>query len=781
MQLFAAGRRTLIKFSILFVVALALVAEGCFVYTAQFVHADATTPTSLIKYGEVHQTIDGFGVASAWSADSLQQFPEPQRSRVLDLLFSRTEGAGFSIVRNEIGSGGGTPATTSTQTIEPTEGNFTWNVDAGQIWEMQQARQRGISTFISSVWSAPAWMKTNNSVTNGGHIHPDKYQAYANYLAQYVLGYRQHFGLRISAISPANEPNLVAGYQTNEWTADEFKTFIRDYLKPTFTRNHVPAKVFMPEEVTWTDDLASATLQDPAASAGIDIIAAHDYTPGNPIPFADAKAQGKGQWMSETSGGSTDPGDIGDALKWAFQIHGHLVNAESNAWDWWIGTEPHPPASGDGQALIYLDAPNGVFTATKRLYSIGNFSRFIRPGYQRIGATANPSIGVFTSAYRDPHDKSKVIVVAINKTNSYQPLNLSFDGVHPTLLSPYVTSKTQSLERSSDILLSHGSAATVLPSQSITTFVATTRPTKTKSFEDPLNDLSLVSSGTKTGDWFIDSGNPMNFDLDGGRAARTANTDSSLIYNIADMKAARVRVYYWNGAPDSNKVVLKTSKDGVTFTPVHASQSTPAPAGYWYQVDYTAAHLPRGTNYLQIEVQPNTENVSWTPQIAHVSITVPTSATVPTPPVPTPTPITNLVDPLNDFSLVYAHSNNWYFDSGNAANFNGDTSRASRTDNGDATIVYNLNGMKSATVTLFYWGKAPDSNNLVLKTSTDGVTFTTVPATQDTPTAFNDWYRVNYTITNLPANTNFLQLEVPPNTSNVTWTPQISQVVINVS
>ena len=40
-------------------------------------------------------------------------------------------------------------------------------------------------------------------------------------------------------------------------------------------------------------------------------------------------------------------------------------------------------------------------TITKRLYTLGNFSKFVRPGFVRVGTSGGPG-GVYVSAYKDP-------------------------------------------------------------------------------------------------------------------------------------------------------------------------------------------------------------------------------------------------------------------------------------------------------------------------------------------------------------------------------------------
>lgn len=52
-----------------------------------------------------YQTIDGFGISAAFQrANLVVNLQEPKQSEVLNLLFNTTTGAGFSILRNGIGS-----------------------------------------------------------------------------------------------------------------------------------------------------------------------------------------------------------------------------------------------------------------------------------------------------------------------------------------------------------------------------------------------------------------------------------------------------------------------------------------------------------------------------------------------------------------------------------------------------------------------------------------------------------------------------------------------------
>lgn len=126
-----------------------------------------------IDAGTTYQNIDGFGFSQAFGrATEFQNAPAATQKTALDYLFSTTTGAGFSIIRNRIGSGG------SGDSIEPTSPgspsatpNYVWDgSDAGQFWFTQQAISYGVKTIYADAWSAPGFMKTSGSDTTVGFV-----------------------------------------------------------------------------------------------------------------------------------------------------------------------------------------------------------------------------------------------------------------------------------------------------------------------------------------------------------------------------------------------------------------------------------------------------------------------------------------------------------------------------------------------------------------------------------------------------------------------------------
>jgi glucuronoarabinoxylan endo-1,4-beta-xylanase len=414
-----------------------------------------------VKWNAEKQVIEGFGASGAFGqAGSLMVFPEASRQKILDLLFSQKDGIGLNIVRNLVGDGVAAP------TIEPKEGQWSWTGDTDQIWLINEAKKYGVNRFMSTVWSPPAWMKTNDSAANGGALRPEKYQAYAEYLSNYVRGYKEHYNIDIYAISLANEPDFTATYSSCRWTSLQFKDFIKSALMPVFKKDNIQAKVMMPEPMNFDESLAYDTLKDPATAARVDIIGTHAYD-FKVREFSQAKSTGKSIWMTEVGNNNSVDGTLEDGLKYAKLIHDHLTVTQVNAWCyWWFVTNKERA----GGALIGL-GQDRTYEVYKRLYAMGNFSRFVRPGFVRIDAVANPVSNVFVSAYKDKAT-GKFAIVAINKGDVDQIVSFKLsDFPELNSVTAYRTSGSENLAKLPPIGISDGVFIASLKSKSVTTFV----------------------------------------------------------------------------------------------------------------------------------------------------------------------------------------------------------------------------------------------------------------------------------------------------------------------
>jgi glucuronoarabinoxylan endo-1,4-beta-xylanase len=419
---------------------------------------------------DIKQEIDGFGVCGAFrQADNLYGYPEEVRESVLDLLFSKEKGAGFSILRNIIGDSGswGDRYDGPTKSIEPSEGVYCYEGDEDQIWLMNEAKKRGCARFVSSVWSPPAWMKTNACVDGGGELRPDKYKEFAEYIVRYVREYKARFDIDISAVSCANEPTTSTAYSSCLWTGAQMARFYADYLGPALEKENMGTCVFGPE----TEYFGNRILEEYAslfsnASPIPQIAAQHGY--GGVIePIESSFIKDRKLWLSEISDVSAKINDpsIHDGLVWAKTVHDYLTLANVNAFIYFWGMSMY---CNKGISLIGLNLADKTVILNKRLFAIGNYSRFIRPGYKRIGVSTGPCDGVYLSAFMSDGG-GNFVLAAVNTGEKKAELALECKGFSCSRLTPFRTSAGEDLKKLGTIDLSED---VLLPieGKSVTTF-----------------------------------------------------------------------------------------------------------------------------------------------------------------------------------------------------------------------------------------------------------------------------------------------------------------------
>ncbi|RSL17365.1 O-glycosyl hydrolase [Edaphobacter aggregans] len=435
----------------------------------------ATTPD------HYRQLIDGFGFSEAFhAARTIRLLEEKDQNNLLNLMFSPNGGMGYSILRNEIGDGpegaGKTDGTVAS--IEPKSAEFNWTGDEDQIWLMNEAKKRGCARFMSSAWSPPAWMKSNGD-SYAGELKPAMYQQYADYLATYVLEYKKRYDLDIYAISPANEPNFTPTqkYASCRWTGGQMAKFLRQNLIPTFEAKGVSAKIVINEHEHWSDDMINEILADPVCDKAIQIAAAHAYAPTS-APYVSISARTgrfstaldkkKAIWETEVSAGDANITNMNDGVYWARVVHTHMIEDDVSAWLYWWGAATTTSRS----SLIAIDVPNKKYQLSKRFFTIGHFSRFIRPGFHRVDASPTPAPNTYFSAYIDPTGK-RLVCVAINDDAVERPLTIQCGGFNATTCTAVRTSNTETHAKLPTIAATNGQIEVTTTPLSVTTFIIT--------------------------------------------------------------------------------------------------------------------------------------------------------------------------------------------------------------------------------------------------------------------------------------------------------------------
>jgi O-glycosyl hydrolase len=375
--------------------------------------------TLAIDATTTYQTIDGFGVATAFFGGNVWTTQE------CNLLYSRTSGIGLSLLRFKIEESGSYPYMANI--------NCAYN-NGARIW--------------GTPWSAPASMKSNGSIDNGGSLLAGDYQAWANQLANYILKMQTANGVAsgqaaipIYALSVQNEPDLSTSYESMQYSSAEFDSFIGSYLCPAMQAAGLGnVKIMMPEESQGgAFDLAAASNADPTSNNCISIWGNHGYnqtTPGTPSVTVNANQH---VWETEDSNLSTDSDGLSDALSWSLTVHNYLA-VGYNAWHYWWGVDD---CDGTGQGL--LNDCSGTTTIPDRYYYFGQYSSFVRPGMIRISATnssgrCTSGNGVCVDAFTGPDNgQNKIVIVAQAQAGTPQPFTVTLNGASASSVTPYLS------------------------------------------------------------------------------------------------------------------------------------------------------------------------------------------------------------------------------------------------------------------------------------------------------------------------------------------------------
>ncbi len=380
---------------------------------------------STVYWNELHQRIDGFGASCAWTAQNLSD-------NQADMFFSVTNGIGLSLCRNRIGPDGTT-------------------------WErvtMQKAQARGAKVW-SAPWSPPATFKDSGTVNGGGFVSVNN-QAYANQLAAYVASMKNTYGIDLYAISIQNEPDYnTTAYESCLWSGQQLHDFIPYLYNALASKGVSSTRIMLPESANWSFGLADAAMTDVTTMNQVGILGSHAYfSTASPV-----NSSGRALWETEVSTFDAYDGTMDNGIYWAQVIHSYLTVGEVNAWHfWWLIS-----GNSDNEGLT-----DQTGNPAKRMYVLGNFSKFVRPGYNRIGATSDAS--VLVSAYKET-SSSKFAIVAINTDSAPVAETFNLNAFTPASVTPWITSSSQSLSVQTPVTISGNSFTYTMPARSVVTFV----------------------------------------------------------------------------------------------------------------------------------------------------------------------------------------------------------------------------------------------------------------------------------------------------------------------
>ena len=343
----------------------------------------AANVTVNVNYNSPRQTVEGFGASVTWTANDLDKFSAARQTQILDLLYNTSQpSAGLSWVR--VGS--------FLCDFNPSPGVYDWNhwgIQSGMRWLQRVNAAYGVNRYMVSTWSPPAWMKDNNSCTNGGHVLPQFYPDLAATKIQWLKNAKAQLGFEAQVESVQNEPNMRTTYDSCEWTTSEISSFVANNFQPALAASGLTAKIMAPEPAYYSNFDASwgtPILSNPSARAAISIVATHGYGRTDDLskPCTSCAQYNKPIWQTEDSDLSGRySGSIDDGMTWSTDVYKALNAGRFSAYFyWWVMA-----LDGGNVTVVLANTGRNAHTVTVNLPGLTNPPASLTP--HRTSATEN--------------------------------------------------------------------------------------------------------------------------------------------------------------------------------------------------------------------------------------------------------------------------------------------------------------------------------------------------------------------------------------------------------
>lgn len=489
--------------------------------------AAAVEKSVTINTHTVYQTMQGIGASDCWMGNWVGRDWTNSREGIAKLLFSQEivdgqpQGIGLSMWRVNLGAGSAEAAdksgvTTVHRRAESFIGadgkSYDWSKCAGQQYFMQQAKEMGTEMFVLFS-NSPLIQYTYNGQTRNdrgqkSNLMPRYYGAFADYMAD-VAAHFSAQGYNITHISPVNEPNVSWNGHDQEgsaWTIGEAASLARE-LDRALGERALNTGILLGEGDSW-----ECFTGDKWATGGAP---SHFWTPGDDAYIGDlshlsplycchsywtdtawdtqrqwrsavaqmAAGYGLEVWQSEWCmlgddipveefPGHASASDMDRALHMSKVIHNDFTVGGVSSWCYWVAMDTPYENNGNRWLMIYLNPSGdsvfdgeGTFQPSANLWVLGNYSRFVRPGYRRVELSTVESKNFFGSAYLSP-DGKRLVAVYTNMGSKPVILDTTLAGYNAASARSYTTSASKSLQEAA-----LGSDRPVLDPESVTTIV----------------------------------------------------------------------------------------------------------------------------------------------------------------------------------------------------------------------------------------------------------------------------------------------------------------------
>ncbi|MFD5922849.1 discoidin domain-containing protein [Kitasatospora sp. NPDC058201] len=373
----------------------------------------ATTTAVTVDGSAMGGALDGIGGVSAGASSRLLiDYPEPQRSQVLDYLFKPGYGASQQILKIELGSGAN-----STDGTEPDHEPVQGQVDCGvgyEFWLAKEAKARNPQIKLAGLaWGAPGWVDPSRA-TDKTFWTPQNIDWHISWLNCAAAN-----GLHIDYMGGWNErPGPLS------WFAD-----FRARLDAT---GHQDVKL-VADDLFDFDSLTSRIQADPVYNSAIAVMGAHypcvwlSTTTGCTGPTNNL---GKPAWDSE--GGSQHYSGGSAALAREFN-RGYTDGRLTGFLNWATVWSAYHGAPFGGAGLMVANTPwSGNYSVGKSTWVTAHTTQFTKVGWRYLPGASKRIDGGSLVTLRDPNTANWSSIIETSLATAPQTLNLTVSGGLPT-------------------------------------------------------------------------------------------------------------------------------------------------------------------------------------------------------------------------------------------------------------------------------------------------------------------------------------------------------------
>lgn len=468
-----------------------------------------------------HKSFEGWGTALVWFANITGGWPDHIKNELADALFGE-DGLNFNIARYNIGGedspetepymrlGGAVPGywnrpaeysppeNAGDDWEEPDDwwdpnnpDHWDWDKDQNQQWWLEAAKKRGANLF-EAFSNSPPYFMTNSGYTSGNfdswedNLQRDKFEEFAIYLTRVVQYLEEEKGIDIHTLSPVNEPNTgywgaLGRQEGSNWSPESQAKIIKE-VSEQLKELQLGTVVSAMDETNPQKFRQNWEQYDVTTKENVGQMNVHTYWPGERTAVRDlAKGEKKRLWMSEVDLGGSVPQDfdhIEPGLELSERIASDIMNLEPRAWVLWQAIEDQINMNEDNEnsnwGLVQVDFDPDNFDElewhkNKKYYTMANYSKFIRPGYNVINTDNNNTLAAINK------ENQEAVVVYTNHTENAEKIDIDLSGFDVVKQSasavPYTTSADSNLTQGETIQIENDQLITSVAPKSVTTFV----------------------------------------------------------------------------------------------------------------------------------------------------------------------------------------------------------------------------------------------------------------------------------------------------------------------